>query len=160
MGFTIIVMCSKTNYLDTLPFEEYICGMKILRLKYLAVLLVISASLLFGNALLAIFQAHSDGNDIIVEWQTTQENNLKEFVVQRRTANSDFIDLDKVKAKGSNSYYSYRDESAYKTTGTLYIYRLKIVDNDNTISYSAEVSVSHNVSSVKRTWGSIKALFR
>lgn len=135
--------------------------MKNSNLKYFTVLfLIVGAGIVFANALLSVFQAHSDGNDIIIEWQTTQENNLKEFVVQRKTANSDFIDLATVKAKGSNSYYTYRDESAYKSTGTLYIYRLKIVDNDNTISYSADVSVSHNVSSVKRTWGSIKALFR
>lgn len=135
--------------------------MKNSNLKYFTVLfLIVGAGIVFANALLSVFQAHSDGNDIIIEWQTTQENNLKEFVVQRKTANSDFIDLATVKAKGSNSYYTYRDESAYKSTGTLYIYRLKIVDNDNTVSYSADVSVSHNVSSVKRTWGSIKALFR
>ncbi len=147
--------------LDTFNPDRYIWGMKKFKLTYLMVAsLLVGTSFIFANALLSFFQAHSDGNDIIVEWQTTQENNLKEFVIQRKTTNSDFIDLDKVKAKGSNSYYSYRDESAYKTTGTLYIYRLKIVDNDNTVSYSAEVSVSHNVSSVKRTWGSIKALFR
>ncbi len=135
--------------------------MKNVKLKYFTFLfLVAGTTVIFANALLSVFQAHSNGNDIIVEWQTTQENNLKEFVVQRKTTTSDFIDVGTVKAKGSNSYYTYKDESAYKTTGTLYIYRLKIVDKDNTISYSAEVSVSHNVSSVKRTWGSIKALFR
>jgi hypothetical protein len=135
--------------------------MKNAKLKYFTfLLLLVGASVVLGNALLAVFQAHSNGNDIIIEWQTTQENNLKEFVVQRKTTTSDFIDVGAVKAKGSNSYYTYKDESAYKSTGTLYIYRLKIVDKDNTVSYSAEVSVSHNVSSVKRTWGSIKALFR
>jgi len=42
----------------------------------------------------------------------------------------------------------------------IFIYRLKIVDTNGQASYSNEVSVSHNVSGVKRTWGSIKAMFR
>ncbi len=121
---------------------------------------VILSQLLFASALISMLQAKSDGDNVILEWQTTTEKNLKEFVIQRKTPNSDFMDLATVKPKGDNSFYSYKDQSAYKVNDKFYIYRLKIVDNDNSISYSAEVSVVHSVSSVKRTWGSIKALFR
>jgi hypothetical protein len=124
------------------------------------ILVVLMASLLFAGAMISLFQARSDGEDVVLEWQTTQETNLKEFVVERRTPNGDFTDLSVVLPAGDNSFYSYRDESAYKTAEAFYIYRLKIVDNDNSITYSSEVSISHQVSSVKRTWGSIKALFR
>jgi len=121
---------------------------------------ILFASVLFAGAMISLFQARSEGEDIILEWQTTQESNLKEFVIQRRTPNGEFTDLSVIVPKGDNSFYSYRDESAYKTSEAFYIYRLKIVDNDGSISYSSEISVSHQVSSVKRTWGSIKALFR
>jgi len=126
----------------------------------LIILFVGQVSLIFGGVRLSFFNAKSEGGDIVLEWQTTQETNLKEFIVQRRTLDSKFIDLTKVNPKGSNSLYTYRDESAYKTTDAFFIYRLKIVNTDGNNSYSAEVSVSHNISSVKRTWGSIKALFR
>lgn len=122
--------------------------------------ILLTATVALAGAMISIFQARSEGEDIILEWQTTQENNVKEFVVQRRTPNGEFFDLATLPPKGENSFYSFRDESAFKTTEAFYIYRLKIVDNDNSITYSAEVSVAHQVSSVKRTWGSIKALFR
>lgn len=128
-------------------------------IKTLPLLLFITSVALAG-AMISLLQARSDGEDIIIEWQTTQETNLKEFVVQRRTPSSEYTDLQVIVPKGDNSFYTFRDESAYKTSEALYIYRLKIVDNDNSITYSAEISIAHQVSSVKRTWGSIKALFR
>ncbi len=116
-------------------------------------------SLIFAGVVLT-FIAKSEGGDIVLEWQTAQETGLKEFIVQRKTLNSKFIDLAKVNPKGDNSLYTYRDESAYKITNAFFIYRLKIVDTDGNSFYSPKVSVSLNISSVKRTWGSIKALFR
>ena len=61
----------------------------------------------------------------------------------------------------SDKYYEYVDETAYKSSGTLYYYRIAIVDNSGQTTYSNSVPVLHdNISSVKKTWGSIKALFR
>ncbi|MBE2279223.1 MAG: hypothetical protein IAE91_02440 [Ignavibacteriaceae bacterium] len=65
-----------------------------------------------------------------------------------------------IRDRGSNSSYSFLDEGAYKSSDVLYIYRLKIIDKDNTQAYSKEISVNHAVSGVKKTWGSIKAMFR
>jgi hypothetical protein len=134
---------------------------KMISKTILIILFAGQISLIFAGAKLTFFNAKSEGGDIVLEWQTAQETNLKEFIVQRRTLNSKYIDLAKVNPKGDNSLYTYRDESAYKTTDAFFIYRLKIVDTDGSNPhYSAEVSISHNISSVKRTWGSIKALFR
>ena len=66
-----------------------------------------------------------------------------------------------VSPKGDNSYYTFTDQNAYKTNDMVFVYRLKIVDNSSVATYSADVTVSHSISSVyKRTWGSIKAMFR
>ena len=58
--------------------------------------------------------------------------------------------------------YEYTDQTAFKTNDQVYKYRIEIVDKDGSLSYSKEMSVLHNngISGVKRTWGSIKALFR
>ncbi|OGV06387.1 MAG: hypothetical protein A3J84_03720 [Ignavibacteria bacterium RIFOXYA2_FULL_37_17] len=88
------------------------------------------------------------------------ESNLNRFVVERKTVNGSFMELGNV-APRSDKNYEYVDQSAFKTSDQLYIYRLKIVDNDGSVSYSEEKAVAHNVSNItKRTWGSIKALFR
>jgi hypothetical protein len=106
-------------------------------------------------------QARSDGNNVTVQWGSADESNLKEFGVERRAVSGgDFMLITTVKPKGSNSYYEFVDQSAFKTTGTMYQYRIKMVDLNSGVSYSDPISVSHNVSGVKRTWGSLKAMFR
>lgn len=114
----------------------------------------------FAGATLFYFNARSENETIKLEWKTQDETNVKSFVIQRRNPSSSYIDIATLSPKGNNSYYYYTDESAYKSMDLVFIYRLKIVDSDNTISYSSEVSVSHSISGVKRTWGSIKAMFR
>ena len=106
-------------------------------------------------------QARSDGNNVTIQWGTTDESSVKEFGIERRpVSGSDFTLVATVAPKGSNSYYEFVDQTAFKTTGTVYQYRIRIVDTKLGVSYSDPVSVSHNVSSVKRTWGSLKAMFR
>lgn len=113
-----------------------------------------------AGAFFDLFQAKAEGDNIKIEWKTGDENNVKNFTVERKTLQGDFIQLTIINAKGSNSYYSYLDENIYKSNGEIFVYRIKITDNDGSISYSKEINVSHNVSGVKRTWGSIKAMFR
>lgn len=129
------------------------------KLLYILVILF-TFSTLFAGAFIQYFNAKSEGDDIRLEWRTSEESNLKMFVVERKTHNNGFIEIGFVAPKGSNSSYVYVDQNVYKTTDLIFIYRLKIVENNNQFSYSNEISVSHSVSGVKRTWGSIKAMFR
>ncbi|MBU1096004.1 MAG: hypothetical protein CVV23_11540 [Ignavibacteriae bacterium HGW-Ignavibacteriae-2] len=116
---------------------------------------------LIAEAFLVSFNARSESDKIILTWQTAQEINIKEFVVERESSNSSFVEIARIKATGDNSVYTYIDENAFKTADAIYKYRLKIVEyNSNNPTYSMEVVVSHSPSPVKRTWGSIKALFR
>lgn len=116
--------------------------------------------LLTAGAFLNYFNTRSDNGNVIISWQTGQENNVRNFVIERAPFNGTYIDIATIAAKGSNSTYEYVDESAYKTNDQVYIYRLRIVDNDGTTSYSGLSQVAHSVSGIKQTWGSIKALFR
>lgn len=71
----------------------------------------------------------------------------------------EYMALGFVQPKGPNSSYQFVDKSAYKTSDAFYRYRVAIVDNSGYTSYSQEIAVS-SLSGVKRTWGSIKAMFR
>jgi hypothetical protein len=137
---------------------KYITDMK-MKISYILVLLLL-ATVIFAGTFLEYFQGRSEGEDIRLEWKTREEVNLQHFKVERKTPQSAFVDITTIEPKGSNSYYTYLDQSAYKTDNMLFIYRLKIVDTNGQVAYSNEVSVSHSVSGVKRTWGSIKAMFR
>ncbi len=129
--------------------------------KILAIILLWTVTAT-GGAFLDFFNGSSDGDNVTLEWKTRSESNLARYEVQRKAgASGDFMTLASVTPKGSNSTYTYVDRSAYKDAGSLYIYRLKIVEASSApVSYSNEISITHSVNSVKRTWGSIKAMFR
>lgn len=126
--------------------------------QILLVLSIIGTSL--AGAFMEYFHARSEGENVKLEWKTGDESNLKNFVIERKTQQSSYIDISTINSKGSNSFYTYIDESIYKSSSYVFTYRLRIVDTDQKISYSSEVSVSPSISGVKRTWGSIKAMFR
>jgi hypothetical protein len=116
---------------------------------------------IYAGAYIQYFYGRSEGDNIKLEWQTSEETNLQKFVIERKTPQNSFTEIATIYPKGSNSYYSYIDMNTYKATDLVFIYRLKIVDNNNQISHSNETTVSHSISSItKRTWGSIKAMFR
>jgi hypothetical protein len=132
-----------------------------MKIKFLQIFIILLiATAVFAGTFLEYFHGRSEGDDIRLEWKTKEEVNLQNFKIERKTPQSSFVEITTVQPKGSDSYYSYLDQTTYKTSDMIFIYRLKIVDTNGQASYSNEVSVSHNVSGVKRTWGSIKAMFR
>ncbi|MFZ1729804.1 MAG: hypothetical protein WBQ23_03320 [Bacteroidota bacterium] len=124
--------------------------------------LILLAGTAISGAFLDFFNGRSDGDNIVLEWKTRSESNLLRYEIQRKAGtNGDFVSLTTVSPKGSNSQYTYIDRSAYKDAESIYVYRLKIVETaSGPSSFSNEITVSHSISSVKRTWGSIKAMFR
>jgi Icc-related predicted phosphoesterase len=145
--------------LDFNKTSEYILTVKIKKSKYFLVFLLFITAV-YAGAYIDYFHARSDGEDVRLEWKTGEENNLQKFVIERKSPQTNFAEIGIINPTGSNSFYSFTDKNAYKSTDLLFNYRLKIVDNSNQVSYSHEVPVSHSVSGVKRTWGSIKAMFR
>ena len=136
--------------------------MKLLKIQYMAVLLIAATISLNAGATIADpgLSARSSGDNVFVTWQTLEETNVMHFVVQRKTQDSPFADIGIILPE-KDQYYEYVDETAYKTSGTIYLYRIAIVDKNGNITHTNEVTVLHdNISSVKKTWGSIKALFR
>ena len=118
-------------------------------------------SLLFGGAFIQFFVADSDGDNITLSWQTSNEQNVQQFEILRGPDRDNLTSIASIASQGNNSSYTYIDKNAYKTNSSFYSYGLVIVDNDGSKSEPITIGVSHNgVSSVKRTWGSIKALFR
>jgi hypothetical protein len=125
-------------------------------------LLVLCSALAFAGATIrdGSLQARSDGNNVTIQWGTTDESLMKDFVVERQgNGESGFVAIGSVAPKGSGQFYEFVDQTAFRTVATVYYYRIKIESVDG-VSYSKVVSVSHNVSGVKRTWGSLKAMFR
>ncbi|PJA96845.1 MAG: hypothetical protein CO129_04240 [Ignavibacteriales bacterium CG_4_9_14_3_um_filter_34_10] len=159
----IIIKKYLKNSLDKLMTLKYFSTMKMTLIKYFVIFLSIMP-LLKVQAGASIpengFTAHSFNGDILIHWQTTSETNVKYFIVERRTQYSDFMEVATINPE-SDRYYEYTDKNVFKSNDNIYYYRIKIVDKDGNVSYTNEISVLHSTAtSVKRTWGSIKALFR
>ncbi|MBK8946033.1 MAG: hypothetical protein IPM32_12295 [Ignavibacteriae bacterium] len=134
--------------------------MKISSKILITFLLILSTTI--GGTLIDSFVAKSNGDSITLTWQTIVEENVKEFEILRGKDKDNLTPIATVDAKGNNSEYSFVDENAYKTSGSFYAYGLVLVDNaGNKSQVVMNTQVVHDkVSGVKRTWGSIKALFR
>lgn len=125
------------------------------------VFLLLTGIFIYAGASLVYFQVTSLNEQVIIEWQTQEEVSLTKFEILRKAGNGNFAKIGEVKAAGSFSTYKYIDKNIFKTTQNNYTYKLRFINTKGQPDgYSAEKSILPNISSVKRTWGSIKALFR
>lgn len=123
----------------------------------LAILLL--SGLLYAATEIQYFTAKSENDAVLLEWKTGYEDNLRLFEVERSASNlNNFITVGTVNAIGNNSYYYYRNELGMGAS--IYYYRLKLVDTNGNFTYSSTISVTHVISGIRSTWGSIKAIFR
>jgi hypothetical protein len=108
------------------------------------------------------FSAESDGSTIVIRWISEDETNVTAYELERKAGlYNQFFLLSVVDPLGNNTAYEYMDDSALRVGAeSIYIYRVKVRFADGTTAYSPEITVVHAVSSVRRTWGSIKAMFR
>jgi len=106
--------------------------------------------------------ARSDGSSITIHWESDDETGVVVYEIARKVGwDGQYVVLmSSYKARGSNQPYDFVDETAFRTTGTFYKYRITAIYGNGSRSDPYETGVSHTVSSVKRTWGSIKAMFR
>ncbi len=134
---------------------------KPLKIASIACLLIITG-LLYAATELQFFTAKNESDSILLEWKTGTEDNLNRFEVERSASEpNNYMPVGTVTAIGNNSYYYFRDNvSANNPAAPIYYYRLKLVDNTGAHVYSQTITVTHVISSVRDTWGSIKAIFR
>lgn len=138
-------------------------------------LLSVSVGLLFAaDSIFSSFTASSNGTYVTVEWRTITENGLARFEIERSNSGSSYVKIADESAKGYSSTYKYVDSDALMKPAETdtekfaekvlsknnYSYRLRAVYSNGSSSYTDEVKVSHNINSVRRTWGMIKEMFR
>ena len=139
--------------------------MKLLLTALAALLVAFSTT---SSVAFSDFRASTGSDGITLRWTTSQENGIKDFAVEKASElNGQFYQIDgTIAATGSGSSYQFTDKELYKTTSSSYfIYRIRADGYDGNSSYSSQITASYDFSSglsgvAKRTWGSIKAMFR
>jgi len=94
---------------------------------------------------LTAFSASAKGNVVELTWQTATEKNSSSFEVQRKSSKAEWTTVGKVQAAGTTTEirkYSYTDQNV---KGSVFSYRLKMVDLDGKYTYSKEIEVKGNV---------------
>ena len=83
---------------------------------------------------LVAFTAQKQGTTAQLSWLTANEQNIQQFDIEKSSDTKTWTKLATQKASDSKNYL-FQDEKAFSLAFTIY-YRLKIVDNDGTFSYS------------------------
>lgn len=145
-----------------------------MKIKVLIVFFLLAVSIgLAAKFQLDVFRANSDGKVIKIEWQKNDETSIKHYQLERSGDSGPFKTIQEFNPQGSNHLYQYVDENPYlkpsdtpdKSGNSIsgeyeYIYRLKVFFENNSYKYSDEVNVTHKTSSIRRTWGMIKEMFK
>ncbi len=137
--------------------------MKRLSLLFL-VLLSVSAfsSLNTGTVQMRFFKIDEEGSDLVVSWQTDQEVEVREFELQRMTrfTNNQFVKIESIEPHGTSKSYIYRDDQIFKASSEQVDYRLEVVYDNGVRELLAREQVNYTSTAIRRTWGSIKAMFQ
>jgi len=134
--------------------------------RFLAFVLLIFAAGLCANSIVKNLRAYPLEDKILLSWETSAEQNLARFQIERSTDGNTFFAIAYVDAKKQPAQYEFIDNSVFAKSTTAaqddrqYSYRLKLIYDDNGSDYTESVSVTPLISGTRHTWGSIKALFK
>ena len=107
-------------------------------------------------------QISAENSDLVVTWRASVEEDLSHYILKRRTR-LDYVPLEiaQIRAHGPNKLYTYRDSGIYKTAEETVEYELVAVASDGRTELSvAKLQTAYTPTAVRRTWGSIKAMFQ
>ncbi|MEJ7739858.1 MAG: T9SS type A sorting domain-containing protein [Chitinophagaceae bacterium] len=91
------------------------------------------------------FSGALKGKDVLLQWETANEQNSRHFVVQRSIDGVNFENLGQVNAAGNSNRvkgYSYTDRNAAALGLIKIYYRLQEVDLDGTFTFSKVINVN------------------
>jgi PQQ-dependent dehydrogenase (s-GDH family) len=84
-------------------------------------------------------------NTALLKWETTNETNTSEFIVERSLDGHSFQQIGTVTAIGNsgvNNKYSFIDYNTSRQSSPVVYYHLKMVDNDGSYTYSDIVTIT------------------
>jgi hypothetical protein len=127
----------------------------------LALLVALAGWSMFSSVRLSMFTVDAENSDLIVVWQAQVEEDVQHYTVKRLTRlDHDFVEIARVTALGANKPYVYRDDEIYKTAAETVEYELVAVGSDGSEISLGRRQVAYTPTAVRRTWGSIKAMFQ
>ena len=127
----------------------------------LSVLVLCAASMGYGVKL-EFFEVTADGKDFTIKWEMETEEEVREYELTRRTpySNQQFVKVQAISAHGPGVPYEFRDDQVYKSASDQLDYRLEVIYENGLREVVVTKSVNYTSTALRRTWGSIKAMFQ
>ena len=102
-----------------------------------------------------------ENNQPVVRWVALEETQLQRYELHRKTQLDDrFEKIAEVAPQGPGNPYRYRDDGLYKLAGETVEYELFSVSSSGVQTSHGILTVNYTPTAVRRTWGSIKAMFQ
>lgn len=112
--------------------------------------------------LLEQYDVRTLGGQPELTWKSKVEDGVDYYQVRRKMRfDSDFQAIGpEIAARGNGHTYSFVDTELYKTSGEVVEYQLLAVSEEG-LEYAFDVyQINYTPTTVRRTWGSIKAMFQ
>ncbi len=107
------------------------------------------------------------GSTMTIRWETSDETAASAFVVVRREFRSGGMgpweEVGRISASGRSSVYVMEDRGVFKAADRILEYEVQAVNSEDRVVESVRLTTilsSGLTSAARRTWGSIKAMFR
>ncbi len=126
------------------------------------VFLAASSMVGHGTVQMNFFNVEEEGNTIVISWEVREEVDVREYELQRMTrlSNNRFVPVESIAPHGPNKPYVFRDDQVFKSSSDLVDYRLEVIYKDGVRELLARDQVNYTSTAIRRTWGSIKAMFQ
>ena len=134
-----------------------------MRTLSLLILIVVLAGAGFGasNVTLDYFNVERQGNEFSITWKAQTEEDVRNYELFRKTSYAaSFSVIETFNAHGPGKEYQFKDDQVYKAASEQVDYRLEVVFNNGVRQQLAEKKVNYTPTAIRRTWGSIKAMFQ
>lgn len=138
--------------------------MKRIPLLIVLILLLTGAGTVMHSAYtvrLTYFKADPQDNNFALAWKAEMEEDVRVYELHRKTSYTGaFVKVHELPGHGVGKEYKYLDTQVYKSTSEEVDYRLDVVYTNGLRQQLAEKRLNYTPTAVRRTWGSIKAMFQ
>ena len=142
---------------------EVISATDLSKLLFIASIVVLTGAMMFLSGVrLSFFKVQPEGRDFVISWQVDVEEQVREYALARKTpySNDQFVRIFTIPAHGTGKAYTFRDRQVYKSGSEKLDYRLEVVYTNGVREVITSQSVNYTSTAVRRTWGSLKAMFQ
>jgi len=139
-------------------------------IKYFYATVLLGLLLIAANtATVTLFKADipdTANNEIKLEWTVQEEKNVQHYEIKRKMVrDTEFSTIAIVDAKppsATPNQYDYMDRNVFRNSGNSepVVYELNVFFTNGDSKFIGQAEVNYTSTAVRRTWGSIKAMFQ